>query len=185
MTAGGLPPATDVASAPQDSDTLGPAVPSDGLTVTVGVGASLFDERYGLAARKPALLTRMPVFPDDNLAGSAELHGDISLQICADSRDTVMHALRDIARHTRAGMAANWKADGFQSAPRPTGTQRNQLGFKDGIANPDMTDSNAANALVWVRGGARRRASLGPGRLLSGRANHPDARGVLGSGVAA
>ncbi len=153
LTAGGLPPATDVASAPQDSDTLGPVVPSDGLTVTVGVGASLFDERYGLAARKPARLTRMPVFPDDNLAGSTELHGDISLQICADSRDTVMHALRDIAKHTRAGMAANWKADGFQSAPRPTGTQRNQLGFKDGIANPDMTDSNVANALVWVRGG--------------------------------
>ena len=81
-------------------------VPSDGLTVTVGVGASLFDDRFGLAARKPAQLTAMPVFPDDHVDGSTELHGDVMLQICADSRDTVMHALRDIAKHTRGGHAA-------------------------------------------------------------------------------
>ncbi len=155
LTAGGPVPATDVASAPTDSSVLGPVIPSDGLTVTVGVGASLFDERYGLAARKPAHLVPMPVFPDDHLAGSTELHGDISLQICADSRDTVMHALRDIAKHTRGGLQAGWKADGFTSAPRPEGTQRNQLGFKDGIANPDVSDPAVADALVWTRGGAR------------------------------
>jgi deferrochelatase/peroxidase EfeB len=153
LTAGGLPPATDLASPPEDSDTLGPVVPPDGLTVTVGLGASLFDDRYGLAARKPARLIPMPVFPDDNMAASTELHGDLMLQICADSRDTVMHALRDIAKHTRGGMAANWKADGFHAAPRPAGTPRNQLGFKDGIANPDMSSAKVADSLVWVRGG--------------------------------
>jgi deferrochelatase/peroxidase EfeB len=89
----------------------------------------------------------MPEFPDDNLAGSTELHGDISLQICADSRDTVMHALRDIAKHTRDGMQPLWKVDGFRADPRPTGTPRNQLGFKDGIANP------ADQSLVWTTAG--------------------------------
>jgi deferrochelatase/peroxidase EfeB len=153
LTAGGPAPATDVASAPTDSSTLGPVIPSDGLTVTVGVGASLFDDRYGLGPRKPARLIPMPVFPDDHVARSTELHGDISLQICADSRDTVMHALRDIAKHTRAGMQAGWKADGFQSPPRPAGAQRNQLGFKDGIANPDVSDPAVADALIWTRGG--------------------------------
>lgn len=154
LTGGGPVPATDVASAPTDSDTLGPVVPSDGLTVTVAVGASLFDERYGLAARKPAKLVQMPVFPDDNVAGSTEVHGDICLQICADSRDTVMHALRDIAKHTRSGMQANWKIDGFHADPRPSGTPRNQLGFKDGIANPDTTDTTVTDALIWAQGGA-------------------------------
>jgi deferrochelatase/peroxidase EfeB len=154
LCAGGTPPDAGVAAVPPDSEILGPVIPADGLTVTVGVGASLFDDRYGLSARRPARLTRMPVFPNDNLAGSTELHGDISLQICADSRDTVMHALRDIAKHTRSGMQLTWKADGFLSAPRPTGTQRNQLGFKDGIANPDVADEAVTGRLIWAHGGA-------------------------------
>ena len=153
LTTGGTPSDVDVAQIPADSATLGPAVPADGLTVTVSVGASLFDARYGLAARRPARLKPMPVFPDDHLAGSSELHGDLCLQICADSRDTVMHALRDIAKHTRDGMQLTWKADGFHAAPRPTGTQRNQLGFKDGIANPDVTDPAVTDALLWTGGG--------------------------------
>ncbi|MFC1403940.1 MULTISPECIES: iron uptake transporter deferrochelatase/peroxidase subunit [Streptacidiphilus] len=153
LTAGGTPPDVSVASVPADSATLGPDVPADGLTVTVGVGSSLFDARYGLAARRPARLKPMPVFPNDHLAGSTELHGDLSIQFCADSRDTVMHALRDIAKHTRSGMQLNWKADGFHAAPRPTGAQRNQLGFKDGIANPDVATAAVADALLWTRGG--------------------------------
>ncbi|MCC9307179.1 iron uptake transporter deferrochelatase/peroxidase subunit [Kitasatospora sp. RB6PN24] len=154
LTAGGPVPATDLASPPTDSATLGPVPPADGLTVTVGVGASLFDARYGLADRKPAKLVPMPAFPDDDLVGSTELHGDLSLQLCADSRDTVMHALRDITRHTRGLMQPSWKVDGFHSAPRPTGTPRNQLGFKDGIANPDTGDAKTADALIWTHGGA-------------------------------
>lgn len=156
LTAGGAAAATDVACAPTDSDTLGPVIPSDGLTITVGVGASLFDSRYGLTAQIPARLTTMPVFPDDNVGDSTELHGNISLQICADSRDTVMHALRDIAKHTRGGMQALWKVDGFHADPRPTGTPRNQLGFKDGIANPDTTDSSIADTLIWAGGSSSR-----------------------------
>ncbi|MCX4745731.1 iron uptake transporter deferrochelatase/peroxidase subunit [Kitasatospora sp. NBC_01287] len=154
LTAGGPVPATDLASPPTDSATLGPVLPSDGLTVTVGVGASLFDGRFGLAGRKPARLVEMPAFPDDDLVGSKELHGDLSLQICADSRDTVMHALRDITRHTRGLMQASWKVDGFHAAPRPSGTPRNQLGFKDGIANPDTGDAKVTDAVLWTHGGA-------------------------------
>ncbi|WP_184943299.1 iron uptake transporter deferrochelatase/peroxidase subunit [Kitasatospora kifunensis] len=154
LTAGGPVPATDLASPPTDSATLGPVLPSDGLTITVGVGASLFDDRYGLAARKPAKLVPMPAFPDDNLVGSKELHGDLMLQICADSRDTVMHALRDIAKYTRGAMQPSWKADGFHAEPRPSGTPRNQLGFKDGIANPDPNDRTLADSVLWTHGGA-------------------------------
>jgi deferrochelatase/peroxidase EfeB len=155
LTAGGTPGDLGVASPPADSDTLGPLVPADGLTITVGVGSSLFDDRYGLASSKPVKLTPMVVFPNDDMVNSTERDGDISLQICADHQDTVMHALRDIAKHTRGAMQGSWKVDGFQSVPRPSGTQRNQLGFKDGIANPNVGDATVTDALIWAHGGLR------------------------------
>ena len=88
----------------------------------------------------------MITFPNDALE-PAWLHGDLLLQLCANHPDTIHHAIRDITRHTRGGMQLRWKLAGYNSPPRPSGTSRNLLGFKDGTANPLGTD---AAGLVWV-----------------------------------
>jgi deferrochelatase/peroxidase EfeB len=150
LTTGGPPAPTGIGAPPSDSGTLGPSVVPDGLTVTVGVGSTLFDDRYGLANQKPGKLTPMRTFPDDAL-DPAQCGGDLVVQLSAGHTDTVLHALRDITRHTRGAMQINWRMDGYTSPARPSGTvPRNHFGFMDGISNPAVTDASAMNRLVWA-----------------------------------
>jgi deferrochelatase/peroxidase EfeB len=153
LTSGGIPPVVGIGGPPSDSGVLGPTVVPDGLTVTLGVGSTLFDDRYGLAAMRPARLTPMRAFPNDNL-DPAQCGGDLVLQLSAGNADTVVHAVRDIAKHTRGAMQANWRIDGFSSPPRPAGTvPRNLMGFMDGIANPAAGSRAQMDSLVWIRPG--------------------------------
>ncbi len=152
LATGGTPPAPTDYAPPADSGTLGPTVPADGLTVTVGVGSTLFDERFGLAQQKPLRLGPMEPFPNDDL-DPAQTGGDLLIQFCAGNPDTTLHAMRQITRATRGGLALNWRIDGFTAPPRPTGVPRNTFAFKDGIANPDVGDPEVANRLLWVTDG--------------------------------
>jgi len=152
LTTGGTPPDPGLAGPPRDSGVLGPTVVPDGLSITVSAGASLFDDRFGLTGAKPARLRTMDAFPDDALRREV-CDGDLLLQVCAADRDAVTHAVREIARATRGAMQVRWRQDGFVSPPRPSGTPRNLMGFKDGTSNPDTSDASLMSRLVWAKGG--------------------------------
>jgi deferrochelatase/peroxidase EfeB len=154
LTAGDVIPLLEPDAPPADSGILGPVNTPDALTVTVGLGASLFDSRYGLASRRPRELIQMPTFPVDDLDPS-QSHGDILLQICAHQRDTVTHTLRELLRTTRGAFQLRWTIDGFSGAPRgpsPHNSPRNLFAFRDGTANPPTDDAELMRQLVWVGG---------------------------------
>ena len=99
LTQGGPQTDPDPKLPPAGSGILGPVVQPDGLTVTVSAGTSLFDERFGLASKKPRRLNQMQRHPNDAL-DAALCHGDLSIQFCANTPDTNIHALRDIIKNT-------------------------------------------------------------------------------------
>lgn len=152
-TGGPAPVVTNPQLPPMDSGILGAQIAPDNLTITVSVGTSLFDERFGLAAHKPKKLQVMTRFPNDSLDAN-QCHGDLLLQICANTQDTVIHALRDIIKHTPDLLGVRWRREGFISdhAARSLGqeTPINLLGFKDGSANPDSHDAALMRQMLWV-----------------------------------
>ena len=155
LTAGGTPPPVGINGPPSDSGMLGPTVVPDGLTVTFGVGSTLFDDRYGLAGQAPARLTPMRSFPNDDL-DPAQTGGDLILQLSAGNRDAVLHALRDITKNTLGGMQVNWRIDGFASPPaRPARSRATTSG--SWTASPTRTSSSAEqlDSLVWIQPGTR------------------------------
>jgi deferrochelatase/peroxidase EfeB len=128
-----------------------PAPPAD-LTVTVSVGASLFDDRYGLTDRKPADLVTMPFLGNDKLDPSRS-HGDLLLTISSYHQDLNLFALRQLMRATRRDLVLHWMLDGYN---RHTGASqgagvRNLMGFVDGTANL-TTDDDVLRRFVWIAG---------------------------------
>ncbi|MGD1282781.1 iron uptake transporter deferrochelatase/peroxidase subunit [Mycobacterium seoulense] len=119
------------------------------LTVTIGLGPSLFGERFGLAPRRPAVFTDLPPLNGDNLDPRLR-GGDLSVQACADDPQVCYHAVRNLARLGRNIVSPSWAVLGFGRASAGPGqhTPRNLLGFKDGTRNIG-TDAEY-DRFVWV-----------------------------------
>lgn len=155
LTSGGPPPKRDPLLPPSDNLILGPDPSPTSLTVTVAVGASLFDERFGLAGRKPRQLRPMEHFPHDQI-DPTRTHGDLLVQLCASEPDACVHALRILMRATRSTLVLRWMMPGFQrpnTMSQGRTSTRNLLGFKDGTANLDASDDSLMDQLVWVPSG--------------------------------
>jgi len=124
----------------------------DGGTVTVSVGASLFDARFGLEAKRPKHLVAMPAFRNDVL-DPGMCHGDLLLQVCAPTAQKAGDLLRAVTEGLE--MNPRWRMDGFRPDNRTDGpgsrpSTRNLFGFREGAANPDPRDEPLMNRLVWT-----------------------------------
>ena len=157
LTQGGEAPTLDPKYPPPDSGLLGPIIVPDNLTVTVAVGASLFDDRFGLRGQAAAP-RRHAAVPQRRARRAIAATATSLLQFCANTAETNIHALRDILKNTPDLLALRWKIDGFlpPHTVRKLGkeTVRNLLGFKDGTANLDASDGALMDDIVWVQPGA-------------------------------
>ena len=145
---------TDQDAPPDDTgeaDDLGPS----SLTVTFGLGASLFDrpgDPFGIAARKPAALVAMPTFAGDEI-DAARSDGDLAVQACAEDPQVCFHAIRNLTRIGRGVVALRWSQSGFgrtSSTDVAQETPRNLMGFKDGTNNVVAEDTKELQQHVWV-----------------------------------
>ncbi|GAA2333777.1 iron uptake transporter deferrochelatase/peroxidase subunit [Streptomyces cuspidosporus] len=158
-----------LAEAPPDDTGEALGLKPSRLTLTFGVGPTLFKDkkgkdRFGLASRRPEALIDLPPFPGDNL-DPARSDGDLCVQACADDPQVAVHAIRNLARIGMGKVAIRWSQLGFGKTSSTTPdaqTPRNMMGFKDGTRNIAGTDSAALDKHVWV--GAR----TGPAWLVGG-----------------
>ncbi len=151
LMAGRMPEVRDPAYPPSETGILGPEPPADDLGIVVSVGASLFDDRFGLADRAPRELVTMPFLANDRLDPDRS-HGDILISIEAGHEDTIAHALRQVMRATRRHLLLAWSTEGYARGSTGAGgsTPRNLLGFKDGTANLAAGEDGVMEQFVWV-----------------------------------
>ncbi|CAO5162775.1 deferrochelatase; peroxidase converting ferric iron into ferrous iron [Frankia sp. AiPs1] len=153
MTAGQAVANDDAApqSPPRDTgEAIG--LTAGNLTITFGVGPSLFDARFGLAARRPAALAEIPAMPRDNLDPQRS-HGDLCVQACADDPQVAFHAVRNLRRLAQGTAVLRWFQLGFGRTSTTSSSQatpRNLMGFKDGTNNIKREDTARLDRFVWV-----------------------------------
>lgn len=156
MTAG-QPTGTAGASYDAPPDDTGEALdlPAAGLTITFGFGPGLFDDRFGLADRRPSALTDLPPFPGEALV-EQQVGGDLCIQACSDDPQVAVHAIRNLSRIAFGRASLRWSQLGYgrtSSTTRAQTTPRNLFGFKDGTSNIRAEETAELDKHVWADDG--------------------------------
>jgi deferrochelatase/peroxidase EfeB len=146
--------------APPDDTGEAIGLPASGLTLTIGLGPTLFEtadgtDRFGLAARRPAPLAVLPAFAGDRI-DPAVSGGDLCIQACANDPQVAVHAVRNLVRLGAGVVSVRWSQLGFgRTSSTSTGqaTPRNLFGFKDGTNNLKAESEQALDRFVWVADG--------------------------------
>jgi deferrochelatase/peroxidase EfeB len=152
MTAGELVGEDTQAYAPPVDTGEAVGSPVSQLTITLGYGPSLFDSRFGLAARKPSALAQLPALPNENLDPDYT-GGDLCVQACSNDPLVAFHAVRNLARIGMGVVEHNWMELGFgrtSTTSTAQATPRNLLGFKDGTRNIKAEQTDLMNNYVWA-----------------------------------
>jgi deferrochelatase/peroxidase EfeB len=143
--------------APPDDTGEALDLPPSGLTITFGFGPTLFTagdgtDRFGIAAKLPKRLAKLPRFAGDALEPGVG-DGDLCIQACADDPQVAVHAIRNLSRIAFGRASIRWSQLGFgrtSSTSTSQVTARNLFGFKDGTANLKSEDATAIEQNVWV-----------------------------------
>ena len=129
------------------------AVNADMLTISVGLGHSLF-ERTGLSDHVPAWFPQIPAFPtdaiEDGWAGT-----DLILQVGANDPVALSHTLRLLTKDLSTLTRVRWTQPGFRSsAPGSMGvaSRRNLMGQVEGTHFPQAGTPEFAT-VVWADNG--------------------------------
>jgi deferrochelatase/peroxidase EfeB len=155
------------------------------MTVTLGLGPSLFDERFGLAEQRPPALIDIPPFKHDELVPERS-GGDLGVQVCADDKAATLVATRAMVKAAKGAATVRWTKVGFIRDPLPGeegGTPRNLFGFKDGTNNLKAADAERMRRNVWVDP-ADGPSWMGNGTYLVARQIDMDVDGFLAEPVA-
>ncbi len=127
------------------------------LTLTFGLGRSLFIDadgvaRFGLEGQLPPALEDIPKMSGDMLE-AARSGGDLCIQACADDPQVAVHAVRNLVRIAAGRAAVAWSQLGFgrtSSTSTAQVTPRNLFGFKDGTANLKVEEEELLKQHVWA-----------------------------------
>lgn len=132
-------------------------LPAAHLTVTFGLGRSLFvdaegRDRFGLAGKLPPALEEIPKMSGDMLEAAIS-GGDLCIQACSDDPQVAVHAIRNLVRIAAGRAVVAWSQLGFgrtSSTSTAQMTPRNLFGFKDGTANLKVEEDDLLNQHVWA-----------------------------------
>lgn len=128
-----------------------------GLTVTFGLGRTLFEtaegvDRFGLASKLPAEFVSLPKMMNDFI-DREQSDGDLCIQACSNDPQVAVHAIRNLTRIAFGRAQLRWSQLGFgrtSSTSTSQQTPRNLFGQKDGTMNLKAEEPELLDEHVWI-----------------------------------